>query len=719
MRYIHQLDETDCGAACLAMVASHYKSHKSVGAIREIAGTDTKGTNLTGMVQAAQKMGFCARALKGNKDALTGDLPCPFIAHVAVKQDGYVLMHYVVVSGIRGGKVHVWDPDESKGKQALSIDSFAEIWTGYVLFLSPDRSFTPEKGEGSLLLRFLPVMRPYRGILFMACVASLFLILFGILSTLYTRYIIDEIIFSQAKLSLAALSAGMLVVVLVQAVMGAVRKILLTHFAYKIDLSLVFSYFTHIFHLPLRFFDSRKTGEILSRMQDISKIQQTLSQATVSVVMDALMILVVGPVLFATNRTLFFVVLATVPFSSVVMYVFSRLYKRRYRELMASAADVESYLVEAVNGAGTVKAMTAEDTAIHNFEKYQMRMTLNGWKAAHLGIYQETLTDLIKQLGNIVIFWVGSLLIIRGDISIGTLVSFSALSGYFTEPLERLVNMQASCQEALVAADRLGEILTMECEQTGEARLLKPEKLGGSIECRDVTFRYGTHRAVYEHLSFSVHPGEKVAFVGPSGSGKTTLSKLLLKLYEPEHGSICIDGHDLRDVDAHALRSLIGYVPQDVYLFSGTVADNIALHCPAATMEEIEDAARRSGAAAFIEALPQRYNTMLGEKGTNLSGGERQRLALARALLGKPDILILDEATSNLDTVSEKMIKRTVDRMQDEGLTVIIIAHRLSTVTDCDRIFVMDGGSIVQAGTHLELAQEKGLYHELWQGVAV
>lgn len=719
MRYIHQLDETDCGAACLAMVASHYKSHKSITSIRELAGTDTKGTNLTGMVQAAEKMGFSARALKGSREALTDSLPCPFIAHVSVKKDEYMLMHYVVVAGIHGKKLDVWDPDEGTGRRTVSTASFAERWTGYVVFLAPGRTFKPEKGEGSLLFRFLPVMKPYKGILFMACLASLFLILFGILSTLYTRYIIDEIIFSQAKLTLATLSTGMLAVAIIQAVTGAVRKILLTHFAYKIDLSLVFSYFSHVFHLPLSFFDSRKTGEILSRMQDIGKIQQTLSQATVSVVMDALMILVVGPVLYITNKTLFAVVLVTVPFSSAVMYIFSRLYKKRYRELMASAADVESYLVEAVNGASTIKAMTAEDTAIHTFEKYQMRMTNSGWKAAHLGIYQETLTGLIKQASTIVLFWAGSLLIIKGSMSTGTLVSFSALAGYFTDPLERLVNMQASCQEAFVAADRLGEILEMECEQEGEERLLEPAKLGGTIECRDVTFRYGTHRAVYEHLSFSIHAGEKVAFVGPSGCGKSTLVKLLLKLYKPEHGTISVDGHDLRDMDAYALRSHIGYVPQDVYLFSGTVAENIALHYPAATLEEIAEAARRAGANAFIEALPQRYNTMLGEKGTNLSGGERQRLALARALLGRPDILILDEATSSLDTVSEQLIKQTIDHMQGERLTTIIIAHRLSTVTDCDRIFVMDGGSIVQAGTHFELAREQGLYHELWHGIAV
>jgi len=346
-------------------------------------------------------------------------------------------------------------------------------------------------------------------------------------------------------------------------------------------------------------------------------------------------------------------------------------------------------------------------------------MTRVGWKAAHLQIYQSLFTELIKQISTIVIFWVGSLLIIKGNLSIGTLVSFTALSGYFTDPLERLVNLQSELQESFVAADRLGEILELEVEQEGEEKLLSPEHFNGAVECRDVSFRYGTRRPVYEHLDFAIEPGERVAFVGPSGCGKTTLVKLLLKFYEPENGTILIDNHDIRDIDAYNLRSHIGYVPQDIFLFSGTIAENIALHTPDADLEQITTAAEKAGAAEFINKLPERYNTMLGEKGANLSGGERQRLALARAVIGNPDILILDEATSNLDSVSEQLIKNTIENMRDRKLTTIIIAHRLSTVVDCDRIFVMDNGTIVQTGTHEELKMADGLYRKLWQGVLV
>ena len=713
------MDETDCGAACLAMIASYYKLKKSITSIREIAGTDTKGTNLAGMVLAANKIGFSAHALKGTKDALTSELPFPFVAHIAYQENDYTLLHYVVVKSINKDKIEILDPNEDRKKQTKSIEEFSKEWTGYAVFLSPDRNFKIEKDNSSLLLKFIPVLKPYKSLLILACLASVLLVVFGIISTLYTRYVIDEVIFSQAKFTLGALSVGMLVVVIVQAIIGGVRNILLIHFSYKVDLNLVFSYFTHVFHLPLKFFDSRKSGEIISRMQDIDKIQSLLSQASVSVIMDTFMILVVGPVLFATNKTLFAIVLMTVPFSAVIIYIFSKLYKKQYRKLMVNASNVQSFLVESINGASTVKAMNAESNTCFGFEKHQMRMANTGWKAAHLQTYQQMLSEIIKQAGNIIIFWVGSFYIIKGEMSIGSLVSFTALSAYFIDPLQRLVNLQSQLQESAVAADRLGEIMELECEQSENQKLLKPEHLKGNINIQNVSFRYGTRKYVYEDLNIEIKAGQKVALVGSSGCGKTTIAKLLLKMYTPESGKISIDEHDLLDWDAYNLRNLIGYVPQDIYLFAGTIAENIALHKPDASLDEIVTAAQQAGASDFIEQLPERYNTMLGEKGTNLSGGERQRIALARALLGNPEILILDEATSNLDTVSEKLIKQTIDKLQSGKMTIIIIAHRLSTIIDCDNIFVMDGGRVVQQGNHNKLKNEEGLYQNLLKGMTV
>lgn len=719
MKLIQQLDETDCGAACIAMIAIHYGLHRSITSIRQVSGTDTKGTNLAGMVQASKKLGFDAHALKGNADALTPDLPVPFIVHLARPSDRGTLMHFAVVKKITKNKVFLLDPDSSFGRHSMPKEEFLKIWTGYVIFLTPAKEFKREKGSGSLLFQFLPILKPHAKTLALACVASVILIVFGIVSSLYFRYVIDEILFSNAKLSLAAFSIGMLCIVILQAVMGAVRNTLLTNFAFKTDLQLIFSYFSHVLHLPLSFFDTRKTGEIISRFEDAGKIRNALSQAVISVIMDTAMILVVGPVLFAVNKTLFFIVLLTVPFSSVILYIFSKLYRKQYKKLMSENAEVHSYLVESINGSATVKALNAESLVFNEYEKRQMKMTWTGWKAAHLSIYQGMSTELVKQIGSTALFWVGSFLIIQGEFSIGTLISFNALASYFTGPLERLVNLQASLQEAFVAANRLGEILELELEQDEEKRFIEPAAIEGNIQFNDVAFRYGTRKYVYEKLSFTIEKGQWAAFVGPSGCGKTTLIKLILKFYVPESGSIHIDKYDIRDLDASSLRTLIGYVPQDIFLFSGTIAENIALHKPSASLEEIMEASQKTGAHEFINSLPDRYNTVLGERGATLSGGERQRLALTRALLGSPQVLILDEATSNLDTVSEKLVHQTIEKLRSERITTILIAHRLSTVVNCDKIFVLDKGLIAEAGTHEELVQADGLYKKLWDGVVV
>ncbi len=719
MKIFSQMDETDCGAACIAMISKHYGLQRSITSIRQVAGTDTKGTNLAGMVQAAKELGFDARALKGDANALNTTLPMPFIVHLARTSEKGTLLHFAVVRKISKKKIYLLDPDPDYGKFSISKEAFLKEWTGYVIFLNPTNEFKKEKSNKSLLFHFLPVLKPHAKTLALSSIASVILIVFGILSSFYFRYIIDEVLFSNATFTLLTFSIGMLFIVILQAILGALRNALLTHFAFKTDLHLIFSYFSHILHLPLSFFDTRKTGEIISRFEDAGKIRNALSQAVISVVMDTAMILIVGPVLFAINRTLFFIVLLTVPFSSLILYIFSKLYRTQYKKLMNENAELQSYLVEAVNGSSTIKALNAESLVFSEYEKKQMKLTWTGWKAAHITIYQTMSTELIKQIGSTVLFWVGSYFIIKGKFSVGTLISFNALAAYFTGPLERLVNLQASLQEAFVAANRLGEILELELEQDEEKKFIEPETVEGNIVFQDVAFRYGTRKYVYENISFAIQKGQWIAFVGPSGCGKTTLIKLLLKFYLPESGSIHIDNYDIRDLDASAIRSHIGYVPQDIFLFSGSIADNIALHKPSATLEEIMEAAQKTGAHEFINTLPDRYNTILGERGATLSGGEKQRLALTRAVLGSPQVLILDEATSNLDTVSEKLVHQTIETLRKERITTILIAHRLSTVVNCDTIFVIDKGQIVQKGPHKELVKKEGLYQRLWEGTVI
>lgn len=719
MKYIRQLDESDCGAACLAMVASCFGKRKTITEIRGLAGTDTLGTSLMGMLQAAEKLEFTAEALEGEGDSLTPALPVPFIAHVNIPHGGLSVDHYIVVVKITRERIRVWDPDPSVKKRWLSLEDFRKIWTGYALFLNPNDRFIPEKGEGNTLIKFLPLFKPHIKTLVLSGLAAFILVLLGIVSSLYFQYVIDELLFSGSKLTLTTLSLGMIVMMIMTSFLSLSRSLLLTHFSFRVDLKLVFSYFHHVFRLPLGFFESRKTGEILSRMDDARTIRAILSETVLSVVMDAVMLIFIGPVLFFMNPTLFFILLITVPLTSLLFFVFSRIFRKIFQEMKRKEEQLSSYMVEAVNGSATIKSLNAQDQVFAEFEKRTIDSVWTGWKAARLGMLQGLLGGILQGLGNALLFWFGSMYIMDGIFTLGTLISFNALSGYFLGPLKRLINLQATLQEAFVSADRLKEVLDLEPEGAGDVRLMKPETLEGGIEIRNLTFRYGTRKALFEGLDLSVKPGEWVAFVGPSGSGKTTIAKLLLKMYIPEKGEILIDGNEIRDLDAFYLRSRVGYVPQDIFIYSGTVAENISLHKPGATFEQIVKAAQDSGSHDFISKLPERYDTRLGERGSSLSGGERQRLALARAMLCDPEMMIFDEATSNLDTLSEHFIHETIGSIRDRKITTILIAHRLTTVVKCDRIFVMDKGQIIEQGSHRELLKKKGLYKSLWDGTTL
>jgi len=718
MKYRQQFDSTDCGAACIAMIASHFGKTINIAKTREIAGTDADGTNIKGLLYVAKAYNLYCRAVQGNKKNISKELYTPFIVHMHIERnDNNTINHYVVVKKIGKRKIEIWDPDPLYKKQKLSYEVFFKYWTGYAIFCEPDVEFKKSSKKENLLFKFIPVFLPHKKLLAFSFLSSVLLLAFGIITSFYYKYIFDEVVYSKAAFSLHTLSLGVLLVTVIQSVVGCVRSILLSHFSFKTDLQLNFSYLSHIFNLPLSFFESRKSGEILSRLGDLDKIKQTLSNAALSGVMDAVMLVVSGPILLGINAKLFGISIATVLIVSVISMIFAKIYRSYYSKTMSQNADVQSYLYESLNGVATVKALNAEQIVNEEYEKKKMTAVNTSWTLNKFGISQSLITGLINGISGILVYWIGCSSIIGGTMSFGTLITFNSLLGYFSGPLFRLVNIQNSVQEALVAAERVGEILELEKEKDESRKYLVPEKINGHIKFEDVTFAYGSRRPVYEHLNLEIAPGSWTAFVGPSGCGKSTFVKLILKFYEAQEGKIFLDGNDIRDIDSTLLRSKIGYVPQDIFLFSGTVAENISLHNKNATLEEIMEAAKKAGADGFIQKLPKRYDTVLGEHGGGLSGGEKQRLALARALLGNPTFLILDEATSSLDTVSEMEIHKVIKNLRNENIAVILIAHRLTTVEKCDKIFVMKDGKILQSGSHKELLKEDGLYKEMWSEV--
>lgn len=718
MKYFQQLDESDCGAACLAMIASYFGKELKISEIRQYAGTDYHGTNLKGLLEAAKIYGLKGNALKCNNNAIKQKIPVPFIALIKIDIDEiHWQYHYVVIKKIYKKNIEIWDPISINGKKIIFKEKFNTSWTGYAIFLRPDESFTKSTKKENLLFKFIPIFLPHKKILVFSLLCSILLLAFGIITSFYFKYIFDEVIYSKSAFSLHTLSLGVMTATVIQSVVGCVRSILLSHFSFKTDLQLNFSYLSYIFKLPLFFFESRKSGEILSRLGDLDKIQQTLSNAVISGVMDAVMLIVSGPILLGINAKLFGISIATVLIVAAISMIFAKVYRSFYSKVMSQNADVQSYLYESLNGVATVKALNAEQIVNDEYEKKKMTYVNTSWTLNKYGIIQGLFNGLINGISGILVYWIGCSSILGGTMSIGTLITFNTLLGYFTEPLFRLVNIQNTVQESLVAAERVGEILELEKEKDENRKYLVPEKINGHIKLEDVTFAYGSRRPIYEHLNLEIAAGNWTAFVGPSGCGKSTFVKLILKFYEAQEGKIFLDGNDIRDIDSTYLRSKIGYVPQDIFLFSGTVTENISLHNQNATLEEIMEAAKKAGADEFIQKLPKRYDTVLGERGGGLSGGEKQRIALARALLGNPSFLILDEATSSLDTVSEMEIHKVIKNLRSENIAVILIAHRLTTVMNCDKIFVMKDGKIIQSGNHKELLKENGLYKEMWSEV--
>lgn len=707
---VKQHDITDCAAACLATVCMYYKKETTITKLRDTLGTDIKGTTLLGLEAGARRLGFDTKAIRVDKEGFKSKYTLPAIAHVITKEG---LTHFVVVHKVKKDNVIILDPE--KGKEKKNIDEFFESFDGVLLLLIPNNEFNLGKIKGQgILSKFIQLLMPQKSLFIYSIITSAILTILGIGSAFFNKILMDEILPYGLKNQLNIFVIGFLVLGITQIILGAIRQHMLLYLSQKIDIPLLLGYFKHVYKLPMKFFASRKVGDILTRFSDAFTIKNILTSVSLSLIMDIVLATVSATILYVMNQTLFIVILVITIISAALIYIFKSPYKKINLEQMEAGARLNSQIIESLKGIETIKVHAAEENSIEKLEVEYIRNLKIAFKEGVLSNVQQSISGAVSTIGNLVLMYIGARMIINGDITLGSLMAFSTLAGYFMDPIGRLISLQLSIQEASISLKRISEIYEVEKEQDEyDNEKVKIEKIDGDIELENVTFRYGSRSPVLKNVSIKIPKGKKVALVGESGCGKTTISKLLLKYYTPEEGKVKVNGFNVEELELFSLRENISYVPQNIELFSGSIKDNITLGKCNASYEEIKNACENAGCKEFIEKMPGKYGTFLEEAGGGLSGGEKQRIAMARALIKKPSFLILDEATSNLDFISEARIFDTLFK-KGKNITMLMIAHRLSTIRSCDIIYVMDKGQVVEVGNHEELLKKKGYYYKLY-----
>ena len=557
--------------------------------------------------------------------------------------------------------------------------------------------------------KFIKLLLPHKRLFISAIIASVILTVLGIASNYFNQILIDDILPYNLKNQLVIFCIGFIIISLINIIIGALRSHILLYLSQKIDIPLTLGYFNHIFHLPFSFFGKRKTGDILARFQDAGTIKNVMSGIALSILMDVSLVLIVGVILYFMSPKLFVVILIMAIINIVLVFIFKKPYKKINLIQMEQSAKLNSTMIESLKGVELVKENSLEDVRMEALEQDYIELVKTGFKENVLSNFQGVISGALSTIGNLVILWIGATFVMNGDMTLGALMTFTSMAGFFMDPLGRLVSLQLQLQEADIAMKRLSEIYDIEEEKLGTETNYH---LTGDISINNLTFRYGMRRPTLDKVNLKIKQGERIAIVGESGSGKTTLSKLLLGLYEFEDGEIVFGEKNIKEIGLTDLRNRISYVSQNVELFSGTIKENIKYANPNISEDGINAVLKLSG-CDFVNTLPAGMDTYLEEAGANLSGGEKQRLTLARALAKDFDLLILDEATSNLDFLLESKIYHTLFESNFDK-TMIIIAHRLSTIRKCDCIYVMDKGKIIEQGNHNELLEKKGKYYKLW-----
>lgn len=706
---VKQRDITDCGAACLASVAAKYKLNLPVARIRQMAGTDKRGTSMLGIIEAATKMGLTAKGVKGPFESLS-KIALPAIAHIVVKN---VLHHYVVIYKVTPTYIEIMDPSEGRIHKK-SHEEFKGEWTGVLILLAPNDNFKQGNQKIATRIRFWYLIKPHKAVLIQSFVGAVLYTVLGLSTALFVQKIVDFVLPDGNRNLLNLMGVIMISVLGLKTIISAFKTIFTLKTGQAIDAHLILGYYKHLTRLPQAFFDNMRVGEIISRVNDAVKIRAFINDVSLNFLVNIFIVVFSFVLMFTWYWKLATIMLLVIPFYCLIYYVTNKLNKKVQRTQMEEGAELESQLVESINAMGTIKRFGLENHANLRTEVRFVKLLKSIYKSGLNSLFSVTSSEFVSQLFTIVLLWVGAGFVLDVAITPGELLSFYALIGYFTGPASTLISMNKTIQDAAIAADRLFEIMDLQQEENDRKIALTKENIG-DIVFDKVGFRYGTRVTVFDELDLRMPIGKLTAIVGESGSGKSTLLSLLQNIYPLTKGNIYIGEHALKYISNESLRSIISVVPQQVDLFSGNIIENIAVGDYEPDLQRIIQLCKQLGILPFIESLPNGFNTHLGENGANLSGGQRQRIAIARALYKQPEILILDEATSSLDPAAEQYVRQAISYLREEAKTVILITHRLSTVQTADKIIVLQQGRVEEEGSHASLMSSGRKYYSLWQ----
>jgi ATP-binding cassette subfamily B protein len=703
--HIFQLDEMDCGAACLGMICRYYGRAVSLSHIREVAHTSTRGTSLNGITRAAEDLGLHARSIRASKNRLE-ELPLPAVVH-------WQGDHWVVLYRVEKDHVRIADPET--GLRRLTRAEFLEGWTGYASVIGYGEGLELQP-EAKVSLRWItPFLRPHLKLIVWAVVLAGVAAALELVLPILTARIFDNVIPSQDKQKLWIVTGLIVVVLLAITAASLVQRYLLAVVSVRFDISSLDHLTQRLLSLPMTYFSTRRTGDIERRLSGARQVRAFVTASGIQVLTAVMQLLAALVLMFYWNWQLALVYLATVPPYILLMRFSSTRLRPLYDDLEASYGRYSSGQIDAIRGIETVKALAAEDSLRHLMLGRFQTLTRRIFRTQFIVLTYQGSLQLVSLASYAIFLLVGSIEVIDGGLTKGQFVAYIALIALANGPVLSLLGLWDELQQTRVLLMRLDDVLDQEPEQGADrSRLVPVKSLEGRVELRNVGFRFGGPDAppILEGLTFSVSPGETIAIVGRSGSGKTTLVKLLAGLLEPTEGVIQFDGHDMRTLDYRTLRRQIGFVLQENYLFNESIAGNIAFGEGEVDPGKLVTAAKAANAHEFVQRLPLGYETRIGESGLRLSGGQQQRVAIARALYHQPPILLFDEATSALDTESERAVKQSLDELL-VGRTSFVIAHRLSTIRDADRILVLERGRLVEQGTHDELIGRQGLYFYL------